>query len=203
MIPGNVEELNGVPGTLFENLYFDYLYQDFPDHFVDFIGQDNGLVFFESQDSRGRAVYYGGNDNSYRAVHSAILFGGIRNGTHTKTELMNMYMDYLTETMGVRDTNVVIIDDVIDNSITLAPNPFHNSVTFSFSLIAAQHVTIDVYNITGQRVRTILDNYMNEGAHKVIWDGTDENNRRVGNGTYLMRSSIGDEILTKPVVYIR
>ena len=202
MIPGNVENLTGVPGTLFEDLYFDYLYQDFPDNFVDYIGQNNGLVFFESQDSEGRAVYYGGNNDTYRAIHSTVLFGGIRNGTHTKTDLMNRYMDYLTETLGVRDTNVVIINDVIENTVRLAPNPFQNSITFSFSLTAAQYVTIEVYNSTGQRVKTLVDRYMNGGAHKVIWDGTDGNNRRVSNGTYFMRSAIGSEISTRPVVLI-
>jgi hypothetical protein len=203
MIPGNVIDLSGVPGTLFENVHYDYLYQDFPDNFVDFIGQENGLVFFESQDSKGRAVYYSGNDDSYRAIHSAILFGGIRNGTHTKTELMGMYMDYLTETMGVRDTNVVIVDDVIENNISLAPNPFDNSITLSFSLATSQHVTVTVYNTAGQRVKQLVDGYMNNGTHRVIWDATDENSRKVSNGTYLMRGQIAGKTFTKPVVLVR
>ena len=203
MIPGNVIDVTGVPGTLFESLQFDYLYQDFPDNFVDFIGQNNGLVFFESQDSKGRAVYYGGNDDSYRAIHSAILFGGIRNGTYTKTELMNLYMDYLTETMSVKDSYFVIINDVVENNIFLAPNPFHDNITLSFSLTTDHHVTVTIYNTAGQRIKQLVDKIMNEGTHKVIWDATDDYSRKVSNGTYLIRSKIAGETYTKPVVLIR
>lgn len=203
MIPGNVVDLTGVPGTLFENVSFDYLYQDSPDNFVDFIGQDNGLVFFESQDSKGRAVYYGGNDDSYRAIHSAILFGGIRNGIHTKTDLMALYMNYLTETMSVKETNVVIVDDFIENSITLAPNPSRGRVVLSFSLATTQHVIVTVYNTAGQQVKKLLNKQLSEGSQKVIWDATDDNGRRLSNGTYLMRSDIAGETFTQPVVLIR
>ena len=203
MIPGNVSHLNGAAGTIFENYSFDYLYQDFPDNFVDFINQNNGLIFFESQDARGRAVYYGGSNDSYRAIHSTVLFGGVQNGTCTKTELMETYMDYLTETMVIRDTNVVIIDDVLINSITLAPNPSCGHVVLSFSLSTEQHVAVTLYNTVGQQVRQLINEDLSKGIHNVIWDATDDNNHRLSNGTYLVRVRTDRETFTKPVVLIR
>jgi len=64
------------------------------------------------------------------------------------------------------------------------PNPFNPSTTISYSLAEASEVKLVVYNITGQVVATLLDDYREAGEHSVVWDGNDESGRHVSSGIY-------------------
>ena len=55
---------------------------------------------------------------------------------------------------------------VVQNS----PNPFNPTTTISFSLADAGNVSIDVYNIAGQKIDTLVDSFMESGSHSVVWD---------------------------------
>jgi len=54
-----------------------------------------------------------------------------------------------------------------------SPNPCNPTTTIGFSIADAGNVTIDVYNVAGQKVDTIANNYMDAGNHSVVWDGSD------------------------------
>ena len=53
------------------------------------------------------------------------------------------------------------------------PNPFNPTTTISFSLAEAGNVTVEVYNVAGQKVDTISDAFMEVGSHSVVWDASD------------------------------
>jgi hypothetical protein len=53
-----------------------------------------------------------------------------------------------------------------------APNPFNPSTTISFSLAQDGQVSIDVYNVAGQKVDTLVNDFMTSGSHSVIWDAS-------------------------------
>jgi len=67
------------------------------------------------------------------------------------------------------------------------PNPFNPMTVIRFSLPEAAPVTLTVYNVRGQRVRTLLDEDRAAGRHEVQWDGTDDHGRGLSSGTYLAR----------------
>jgi hypothetical protein len=67
-----------------------------------------------------------------------------------------------------------------------SPNPFNPRTTIRFSLEAASSVRLVVYNIRGQEVRILADEYREPGHHAVIWDGTDTRGRSVASGIYLV-----------------
>jgi hypothetical protein len=72
------------------------------------------------------------------------------------------------------------------------PNPFNPSTTISFSLPASSSVSLSVYNLKGQLVRTLLSNTdLSSGKHSVIWDGLDNHGRSVSSGVYFCRLSSG------------
>jgi len=66
------------------------------------------------------------------------------------------------------------------------PNPFNPSTTISFSIPKQDNVTLSVYDITGQKVATLVDKNMNAGSHSVKFDGTG-----LGSGVYLYRLESG------------
>ncbi len=67
------------------------------------------------------------------------------------------------------------------------PNPFNPETTISFGLQKAGAVRITLFNLKGQIVRTLVDANLNAGNHRVVWNGTDNNGRKVTSGLYLYR----------------
>ncbi len=64
------------------------------------------------------------------------------------------------------------------------PNPFNPSTVIEYYLPRTSHVTLAVFNIVGQRVRTLVDDTRAAGRHSVVWDGTDDSGRSVATGVY-------------------
>jgi len=54
--------------------------------------------------------------------------------------------------------------------LTAYPNPFNSSTAISYSLAAAGHVVLSIYNIMGQKVATLFSGVQQAGEHKVVWD---------------------------------
>ena len=67
------------------------------------------------------------------------------------------------------------------------PNPFNPSTTIEYSLPTSCHVRLDILNLLGQTVRTLLDEVRTAGDHRVVWNGTDASGQRVASGVYLYR----------------
>jgi hypothetical protein len=69
------------------------------------------------------------------------------------------------------------------------PNPFNPETSISFSLAEESRVIIEIYNIKGQKVRTLTDDYYNQGNHTVLWNGRDQEDKTVSSGIYFYRMS--------------
>ena len=67
------------------------------------------------------------------------------------------------------------------------PNPFNPETTISFSLKEPSHVRLEIYNIRGQKVRTLIDNTLEAKYHKVVWDGCDDHLQQVSSGVYFYK----------------
>ena len=67
------------------------------------------------------------------------------------------------------------------------PNPFNARTWVSYQLAGAGEVQLDIYNISGQRVRRLQQGPRAPGAHQVLWDGTDESGKNLASGVYFMR----------------
>ena len=53
------------------------------------------------------------------------------------------------------------------------PNPFNPSTTIVFTLPSDGQVTVDIYNVAGQKVDTLIDDFMPAGSHSAVWDAAD------------------------------
>lgn len=67
------------------------------------------------------------------------------------------------------------------------PNPFNTRTTIPYDLPASGVVRLSVYDLSGQRIRTLVDGARSAGSHTVTWDGTDDTGRDVASGVYLCR----------------
>lgn len=72
--------------------------------------------------------------------------------------------------------------EVNDNKLFIAPNPGNNVVSISYYLDEPTEITLDIYNIMGQRIETLCDQYMPPGYHTVTWSG--EKTAMASSGQY-------------------
>jgi len=73
------------------------------------------------------------------------------------------------------------------SKISVYPNPFNPETTISFDLAVQSPVTIEVFNIKGQKVKTLVSNSYAPGHHSVVWNGSDAKGRTVSTGVYFYR----------------
>lgn len=81
-------------------------------------------------------------------------------------------------------------DEILPVGYSLAqnfPNPFNPTTTIHFSVPRSQRVTIDVLNLLGQKIRTLIDDTYPAGEHRVIWDGKDKGGEIAASGMYFYR----------------
>lgn len=83
------------------------------------------------------------------------------------------------------------------------PNPFNPSTTIRFDLATRSRVTLKVYNLLGQEVRTLLSAPMEAGSHQVVWDGHDNLGQAVASGVYIYRMAAGGQVQTRRMVLMK
>ena len=83
------------------------------------------------------------------------------------------------------------------------PNPFNPSTEISFSIDQALDVNLSIYNMLGQKVRTLTDGAKNAGSHTVQWNGIDDMGISVSTGIYLYRLTSGSKSVTKKMAFMK
>jgi hypothetical protein len=85
------------------------------------------------------------------------------------------------------------------------PNPFNPTTNIQFSVDKGQetNVTIEVFNIRGQKVKTLVNENFSSGEHSVVWNGDDENGRSVGSGIYFYRMQTENFTETKKMILMK
>ena len=84
------------------------------------------------------------------------------------------------------------------------PNPMSSGQTaIAFGLPQAGQVRIEVYNIAGQRVKTLVNGNMDAGHHQIAWNGRNDAGQRVANGVYMYRMNSGSFVATKKLLMLK
>lgn len=74
------------------------------------------------------------------------------------------------------------------------PNPFNPQTTIRFQLPAAGRTQLQVFDLAGRLVRTLIDGNLAAGGHEAVWDGRDAGGREVSSGSYLARLAVGGRV---------
>ena len=85
------------------------------------------------------------------------------------------------------------------------PNPFNPTTTISFSVAqTSSFVTLDIYNIKGQKVKSLVNEKLDTGTHHAIWDGKDENGKSATSGIYFCQLKAGKDFSqTKRMILLK
>lgn len=82
------------------------------------------------------------------------------------------------------------------------PNPFNPSTVIPYQLAAAAYVRLEVFNVLGQRLATLVDGVRPAGSHTAWWDATDAAGQAVGAGVYIYRLSSEGQVQSRRMVLI-
>ncbi len=83
------------------------------------------------------------------------------------------------------------------------PNPFNPTTTIRYAVPAGSKVTLRVYNILGQEVRSLVNGFRDVGRYEVMWDGRNNGGNQVSSGVYLYRMEAGKFIQTKKMLFVK
>ena len=92
-----------------------------------------------------------------------------------------------------------VIIDIIGNF----PNPFNHFTTIELSLDTEGFVTLDIFNISGQKVITLFAENLTAGVHSVNWNGRDASGSTVSSGIYFCRLIMGDYVKAHRMVLVK
>ncbi len=103
-------------------------------------------------------------------------------------------------------TSVQIADIQAPQTLSLAqnyPNPFNPTTTIRYELPENSDVLLEVYNIAGQKVSTLVSAQQHAGRQEVAWNGKDVRGNEMPSGVYLYRLRVNDSVLTKKMMLVR
>ena len=80
------------------------------------------------------------------------------------------------------------------------PNPFNPNTTISYRISKTTPIKINIYNLSGQEVKTLINEEHQPGEYKLMWDGTDNSGRMLSSGVYIYQLRAGDFLQTKKMV---
>jgi len=98
------------------------------------------------------------------------------------------------------EDNVATVPDIVLENY---PNPFNPQTSIRYSIPKETMVNISVYNLRGQRVKTLVNSVHGAGRHEVIWNGTDELGQTVSSGVYFYRLITPDNVVDRKMLLLK
>jgi hypothetical protein len=83
------------------------------------------------------------------------------------------------------------------------PNPFNPETLISYNVKTDSPVTIEIYNLKGQKVKSLVEGKAKAGSHSVSWNGTDDNGKKVTSGVYFYRMSSGKYTSSRKMILMK
>jgi len=142
-------------------------------------------------------INWGGYDDSPN--------GGYRYFRLSNNNLCPPYPECIEEYIGEQDTTgcppLSITDNLIPTTYNLSspyPNPFNPTTSISLSIPQSDIVSLNVYDITGKLVTTLINKQLNIGYHSIDWDGTKQS-----SGMYFVRMESGEYVETQKLLLVK
>jgi hypothetical protein len=110
------------------------------------------------------------------------------------------YLRSLATTTSINDVAIMPKDVILHQNY---PNPFNPETTISFSLNTDGFINLEVYNIKGQKVKSLVNEHKSSGTHSIVWNGTDDNNIGVSSGIYFYKIKTNNFTATKKITLMK
>ena len=204
------------------------IYLTINEEFLQNISIGDEIAVYDNDICVGVAVYNGEEDyitiTSSMSDNSSSEQNGFRPNenfslrfykSNTQTETIDSYIDILEgDNIFTANGSAVVslsqftsnTDTVIPNTTginAIYPNPFNPDTNIRFSLKQAGEIKLEIFNVKGQRIKTLVEGHHNAGIYQVNWNGLDNNNKKVSSGIYFTRLVTSEKQQVKKMVLIK
>lgn len=100
------------------------------------------------------------------------------------------------------DNNGTPVIPTLSYLSAIYPNPFNPVTTISFGLAKSEQVSLGIYNIRGEKVRTVESKNLNSGTYLRTWNGTDDAGSSLPRGVYFLKMTAGEYTSTQKMVLL-
>ena len=115
----------------------------------------------------------------------------------------------LAEFQRQRQNSIAGVDcpiEVLPEQVTLHgnyPNPFNSTTTISYSVAKMENISLKIYNIKGEEIKSLVDGMVTAGNHAIKWNATNAMDQRVPSGVYYYRLEGDNFYIIKPMTLLR
>ncbi len=88
-------------------------------------------------------------------------------------------------------------------NVTASPNPFISTTSISFELTETSNTTIEIFDLSGRKIATLVNSVLSSGNHSIEWNGHTSNNEEASAGLYLCRIISGNTVETSGLCLLR
>ena len=174
-------------------------------------GDDHGSVYFDEVDwyspltTTGIFVPY--EDLAWEAVEY-----GVTNMTWTWDVWSHDGFEFVPSSSGERDIHVDVSELLGIDGVSLPkefalhnnyPNPFNPVTNIVYDIPEVTDVTLEIYNVMGQRVRTLAQGSHEAGRYQIVWNATNDLGQALSSGMYIYRIQAGDFVSVKKLVLMK
>jgi hypothetical protein len=132
--------------------------------------------------------------------HGETIYVAFRH--YNVTDMFYMKLDDVWVGSGTSETDISITPAITKLNSNY-PNPFNPETTISFSVSNDGPVNIDIYNIKGQKVKSLVNDNFKSGNYQIVWKGQDDNGRQVGSGMYFYKMKSGKYTATRKMILMK
>jgi FlgD Ig-like domain len=160
----------------------------------------------ETEDVTGYDVYlddaFVENTSDLEWIYTDLINGTIYEAgvaaVHDEGASAMVTLEFTYEGTGAGN-NLPLVTEIIGNY----PNPFNPVTNISYSVKEVGNVTLEVYNLKGQLVKTLVNDIKEAGEFTTTWSGTDNSNKSVSSGVYFYKMKAGNYQETKKMILIK
>ena len=149
---------------------------------------------------------------NYRLVFFDFCYEAVENNSASYDKrdtvlfnILNFFGNITTEVAEEPEYNLMPVGFTLEQNF---PNPFNPTTRIQYSIasvpgVSAAHVKLEIFNILGQEIRTLVDDNQSVGTYSVEWDGLDSRGCQAGSGIYFYRLKKGSESISKKMILLK
>ncbi|MCH7975547.1 MAG: T9SS type A sorting domain-containing protein [Bacteroidetes bacterium] len=162
-----------------------------------------GLTLDPGEENVDRDIYTflpGASDGAYTVTLYSGQFDDVVLNTVTRTFIKSGSTTIAAETSSAENSTALPETYRLNGNY---PNPFNPSTTIRYAVPEEAHIRLDILDVLGRHVATLVDDIQNPGYYRVVWNGLNEGGTSVASGVYFARLQAGITLLTQRMLLMK
>lgn len=145
-----------------------------------------------------------GQGTTSRSTEYRFLDTEVKKGKTYQYQLADV--DYSGKITPLKTVTITFTGEAVPETFVLKnayPNPFNPEIHITFGLPEKRHVRLDIFDINGRKIRTLINDTRKAGWHTVSWNGKNDRGIAVSSGTYIFRIQAQQDVASRKIVLLR